>query len=123
MKLIYITLGTIALTLGTIGIVVPVLPTTPFYLLSLFCFERGSNAFHQMFVNSNLYKKHLAEFVESRTMTLKSKFKILTFATTMITLSFIAVSSIHVRIFLIVLTAFMYYYFFAKIKTVKKDKE
>ena len=38
--------GWISLALGLIGIVVPLLPTTPFILLAAFCFQRGSRRLH-----------------------------------------------------------------------------
>ena len=46
MKYFYVSVGCLSLACGIIGIVTPILPTTPFVLLSAFCFARGSNRFH-----------------------------------------------------------------------------
>lgn len=43
----YIAVGWCCLGLGFIGILLPLLPTTPFILLAAFCFSRGSITLHQ----------------------------------------------------------------------------
>ncbi|OKY52491.1 YbaN family protein [Megasphaera cerevisiae] len=73
----WITLGCLTLTLGTIGIVLPILPTVPFYMLTLFCFAKSSDRLHTWFIQSELYQKHLADFVQHRSMPLKSKLTIM----------------------------------------------
>ena len=42
----YITLGWLSLILGIVGAVLPILPTTPFVLLSAYCFSKGSQKLH-----------------------------------------------------------------------------
>ena len=42
--------GLLALALGLLGIVLPLLPTTPFMLLAAFCFARSSPALHDWII-------------------------------------------------------------------------
>ncbi|MDD5794577.1 YbaN family protein [Clostridium sp. HCP1S3_B4] len=121
-KYIYIIIGVIAVILGSIGVVLPVLPTTPFLLLASFCFAKGSERFNNWFTNTKLYKKHLDSFVKERAMTLKQKICLLAFADFMIAFPIIILNSIYIKIFLILLVLFKYYYFIFRIKTIKQEK-
>lgn len=118
MKIIYFIVGWIATILGAIGVVLPVLPTTPFLLLAAFCFAKSSKRFYKWFTNTKLYQKHLSSFVEKRSMTLKTKVSLLGFASTMILLAMYFMKSPHLRIFLVCLMIFKYYYFIFRIKTI-----
>ena len=55
MKFIYLTIGFFAFVLGCAGIVLPVLPTTPFLLLAAVCFTRGSRWVDQWFRQTKVY--------------------------------------------------------------------
>lgn len=88
-KCLYITVGLIAFSLGAIGVVLPILPTTPFLLLASFCFAKGSDRFNNWFTNTKIYKNHLENFIQERAMTLKQKICLLAFADTMLALSLI----------------------------------
>ena len=68
-KGIYICIGLVAFALGAIGVILPILPTTPFLLLASFCFAKGSERFNTWFINTKVYKKHLESFVKERAMT------------------------------------------------------
>ena len=121
LKFIYIVLGFVFMGLGIIGVILPVLPTTPFLLLTAFFFAKGSYKFHSWFVSTKLYKKYLSSFAESRSMTLKTKFKILIPASTMLGMAFIFAPIFYVKIFIGFMFIFKYYYFFFRIKTIKED--
>lgn len=73
MRYIYLMIGMISFGLGFIGIVLPILPTTPFLLLAGFCFARSSKRVHNWFVSTKAYQRHLEPFVQKRAMTLKTK--------------------------------------------------
>ena len=118
-KLLWIMIGIVSMVLGAIGVVLPVLPTTPFLLLASFCFAKGSDRFHKWFIGTKLYKKHLESFVTSRSMTLKTKLCILLPASAMLILAMFAMSNIYGRVFIVFLIIFKYIYFFTRIETVK----
>lgn len=51
MRMLWNLAGFVAVGLGLIGAVLPLLPTVPFMLLAAFCFARGSERFHDWLVN------------------------------------------------------------------------
>lgn len=118
-KLLWLMIGIVSMVLGAIGVVLPVLPTTPFLLLASFCFAKGSDRFHKWFIGTKLYKKHLESFVTSRSMTLKTKLCILLPASAMLILAMFAMSNIYGRVLIVFLIIFKYIYFFTRIETVK----
>ena len=118
-KLLWLMIGIVSMVLGAIGVVLPVLPTTPFLLLASFCFDKGSDRFHKWFIGTKLYKKHLESFFTSRSMTLKTKLCILLPASAMLILAMLAMSNIYGRVFIVFLIIFKYIYFFTRIETVK----
>lgn len=117
-KFLYIIIGFIALGLGVMGLVLPVLPTTPLLLLASYCFVKGSERFEHWFKGTTLYKRHLETFVKERSMTLKQKLTILLFADVMIAIPFLILDSFMVRVMLVLIVFYKYYYFIYKIQTV-----
>ncbi len=80
-RLVFLILGLLCLTLGTIGVFLPILPTVPFYLATVFCFSQSSQKLHDWFIGTELYKKHLQSFVEKKGMLMKTKVSIITTVT------------------------------------------
>ena len=121
MKIFYMIFGTISLVLGAIGIVLPILPTTPFLLLAAFCFTKSSKRMHYWLCSTSLYQKHLDSYVQHRAMTLKTKLSILIPASIMLLFPLILVDHILMRLFITGLLLFKYWYFFFCIKTIQVE--
>ena len=76
-RLIFLILGFLCLGLGCIGVALPILPTGPFFLLTVFFFANSSQKLHDWFVSTKLYKKHLESFVKKKGMTVQTKLGII----------------------------------------------
>ena len=72
-RLIFLILGFVCLGLGCVGIALPILPTVPFFLVTVFCFANSSQKLHDWFVWTKMYKKHLESFVKKKGMTVQTK--------------------------------------------------
>lgn len=119
-NVLFIIFGFISLGFGIVGIFLPILPTTPLLLLASFCFVKGSKRFDEWFRSTNIYKKYLESFVRERSMTRKQKLSLLLFADTMILIAFFIVDKLLVRVILILVILYKWYYFTFKIKTIRE---
>ena len=52
---LYLIAGIICILIGLTGVILPILPTTPFILLAAFCFSRSSERLHQYLLNHRLF--------------------------------------------------------------------
>lgn len=121
MKYIYFVLGLLFMGVGCIGIILPILPTTPFLLVSLFLFAKSSKRAEAWFMSTKVYQKHIDSFVKERAMTLKSKISLLAFASTMLMIAFFMMDNLYGRITIIILMFIKYYYFIFRIKTIRNE--
>ncbi|MGM0396883.1 MAG: YbaN family protein [Bacillota bacterium] len=119
MKVVFVALGFISVSIGAIGAVLPVLPTTPFLLLGSYFLAKGSDRFNDWLKGTKLYKNNLESFEEDRSMTLKTKLEITALSSTMIWLSVFMVDKIYLKVMLVGIDLFKHYYFIFRIKTKK----
>ena len=89
--------GTISLAFGAIGIVLPILPTTPFLLLSAACYLKGSEKMHRWLLNNKLFGTYIKNYREGKGMTAKAK---------VFTLSLLWITIVYSALFLISLAIF-----------------
>ena len=88
-QIIFLIIGCLSLALGCVGIVLPILPTVPFFLLTVFCFANSSQKLHDWFIGTQMYKKHLESFVQKKSMTVRAKATILTSVTALMAVGFV----------------------------------
>jgi len=117
---LFVVVGTIALVLGIIGIIIPVLPTTPFLLLAAICYLRGSQRLYNALLGNRFVGSYIQNYLEGRGMPLKMKIWTLTLLWIAIVCSaLLATDSLIIRIILAVVLAGVTIHILL-IKTVKK---
>lgn len=99
----YVIGGTVFLVLGAIGIILPILPTTPFLLLSAACYLRGSERMHRWLLNNRWFGSYIRNFKEGKGIPIKGKISALIMV--WLTISFSALFIIDILAVQIVLFA------------------
>lgn len=114
-----IVFGFIMIGLGVVGIILPVLPATPFLILAAILFAKGSQRFHTWFLNTGLYKKYVEPAMGKKAMDKNSKIKAMVTLFIIFTVSIILVPIWPVKVIILLVALFHFYYFGFKIKTAK----
>lgn len=72
-RYLLMTAGIMALVLGAVGVVLPLLPTTPFVLLAALCFSQSSPRFHNWLVNHQTFGPLIIDWQQSGAIRPKAK--------------------------------------------------
>jgi len=94
--------GTLSLAVGIVGIVVPVLPTTPFLLLAAGCYLRSSQRFYNWLMGSRFLGNYIRNYLEGRGIPIKVKLFIIILLWVTISLSIWLVANTVVTIILLI---------------------
>lgn len=120
-KAIYVIVGIISLGFGYLGVILPLIPFTPFLLLTAFCFGKSSEKLDTWFKNTKLYKDNLESFVKGEGMTKKTKIRVLSMISLVMAIGFIMMAIKNVPVYALITLAVVWVghiiYFTTKVKT------
>jgi len=113
--------GFLSLALGVTGIFLPLLPTTPFLLLSAACFIRSSDRLYRWLTGHRFLGNYIKYYMDYRAITLKSKIVSLAGLWIVISLSaFLVIDQLWIRLLLFFIATAVSLHILA-IKTVTKE--
>ncbi len=101
-KYLLLTAGSIALVIGIIGVFLPVLPTTPLLLISAYCYLRSSERMYNWLIHHRILGAYIYNYLKYKAVPRNTKIGALVFLWLTLTISFLLVDILHVRIFLVI---------------------
>ena len=73
MRIFFIIVGSVSLVLGILGMFLPLLPTTPFLLLSAAAWLKASPELYNWLLNHRLFGEYIRNYREHRAIPLRAK--------------------------------------------------
>jgi hypothetical protein len=104
-RIMWIAAGTFFLMIGLIGIVIPLLPTTPFLLLAAACYLRGSRRMYDWLLGNRIFGKYLKDYYEKRGVPTRVKIGSVIFLWCTIGLSIMIIGDLMIGFVLVIVAA------------------
>lgn len=118
-KILLVIVGSLSLGLGIIGIVLPLIPTTPLLLLAAACFVRSSDTLYNWLMTNKYFGSYITNFREGKGIPLKAKIIGVTTLWISITYSaFFVVPLVFVKVIMLLVAAYFTWYMLS-LKTLK----
>lgn len=102
-RTILIIIGWLAVVLATLGVVLPLLPTTPFLLLAAWCFARSSPRFHHWLLYRSWFGSYIRHWQQHRALPPGTKLRALIFIVLTFAVSLYLVNILWVRLLLLMM--------------------
>ncbi|HKN04896.1 MAG TPA: DUF454 family protein [Buttiauxella sp.] len=102
-RTILIIIGWLAVVLATLGVVLPLLPTTPFLLLAAWCFARSSPRFHYWLLYRSWFGSYIRHWQQYRALPPGTKPRALIFIVLTFSVSLYLVNILWVRLLLLIM--------------------
>lgn len=71
--LVFVVLGHICSVLGLIALLVPLVPSTPFFILACSCYAKGSEKFHRMILNNRYCGPAIKNWQKDKSLSRRAK--------------------------------------------------
>ncbi|WP_339229958.1 YbaN family protein [Oceanobacillus sp. FSL K6-2867] len=122
-KIFLIIAGSVSLVLGVLGIVMPLLPTTPFLLLSAACYVRSSDKLYQWLITNKYFGSYILNYRQGKGIPLKAKVISVTilWISMLYTIAFV-IPLVMVKILLFLIGSY-FTWFILKQKTLRKNMQ
>jgi uncharacterized membrane protein YbaN (DUF454 family) len=106
-RAVLVVVGTVSLAIGVVGIVLPVLPTTPFLLVTAACYARASTRLYGWLLGQRALGPIIAEWRRSRSFPPGVKARALTAVLVTFAISIVLIDSLAIRFVLVVIAAML----------------
>jgi uncharacterized membrane protein YbaN (DUF454 family) len=118
---ILIATGSLSVVLGVLGIILPVLPTTPFLLLAAACYIRSSDPFYQWLITNKWLGSYIKNYREGHGIPKRTKIWVISLLWLTIGFSAIFVVPVLIGKIMLVAIASGVTYHIVKVKTLKEN--
>lgn len=124
-KQLFIIVGLICVALGSIGVVVPLLPTTPFLLLALYLFMRSSDKMYKWVMNNKVLAPYVISYFSSGGIPRKIVFRsILILWITILISIIIFAQNVYIRVILVIVAVLVSIHIYSKrVKNSTNEKD
>lgn len=121
LKPLLIMFGTLFVILGIIGIVLPLIPTTPFLLLAAFCYAKSSEKLHSWLLNTKWLGAYIKSFQAGKGIPKRAKYIIIIFLWLTSSYSiFFVIPFLWVKLVMLLVMSYISYFIWS-IKNIKSD--
>lgn len=102
-KYLLIICGSISVALGVVGIFIPLLPTTPFFLLAVFCYLRSSKKLYTWLMHHRVFGVYIYNYLTYKAVLKSTKIGAMVFLWTGLVISILMINSWYVRAILVLI--------------------
>jgi uncharacterized membrane protein YbaN (DUF454 family) len=100
LKILFIILGSLSLGLGFIGIFLPILPTTPFFLLAAYSYLKSSKRLYNWLINHRVFGSYINNYINHRAIVKSAKISALIFLWLSLLMAILFSNSTHLKLLL-----------------------